>query len=229
MHSTPSLFVIALPRSLSTVVYEHAAAALNLRMPAWTSAGEILNGDRLVLTHGEDGSRKFTPPERSVEFTRVQRFLDDVVQPAGVAYKDVVQPFATADWLHDKNLHVLHIRRPLADVAWSFERAGWHYPAQAVPARGDDTERLLGGLLRAARTLASVRAVTLDFDAAIDDEAALRDALRTLYPQRSLAPIRYRDDAFLAYARDVRERRRHPRWRLLDERIRELEDRATLD
>lgn len=229
MPSTPSLFVIALPRSLSTVIYEQAAAALNLRVPAWTSAGEILNGDRLVLTHSEDGSLKFTPPERSVEFTRVLRFLDDVVHPTGVAYKDVVQPFAVAGWLHDKNLPVLRIRRPLADVAWSFERAGWRYPALAAPAHGDDTERLLRGLLRAARMLTSVRATTLDFDAAIDDEAALRDALQRLYPQRALEPIRYRDEAFVAYARDVRERRRQPRWRLLDERIRELEDRATID
>ena len=229
MHSTPSLFVIALPRSLSTVVYEQCAAALDLRMPAWTSAGEILNGDRLVLTHAEDGGLKFTPPGRAVEFTRIRRFLDDVVQPTGVAYKDVVQPFVVADWLRDRRLPVLRIERPLADVAFAFERAGWRYPMQAASAHGDDTERLLRGLARAARALAAVRAVTLDFDAAIDDDTALRDALAQLYPQRDIAPLRYRDDAFVAYARTVRERRRHPRWLLLDARLRELDEGATVD
>ena len=229
MHSTPSLFVIALPRSLSTVVYEHCAAALGLRVPAWTSAGEILNGDRLVLSGAEEGSLKFTPPERSPQFTRVLRFLDDVVQTTGVAYKDVVQPFAAAEWLRDKTLPVLYVRRPLADVAWSFERAGWRYPAQAAPAHGDDTERLLRGLQRAARALASVKATTLDFDAAIDDETALHNALQRLYPDHALPPMHYRDDAFLAYARDVRERRRHPRWQLLDARLRELDEQATID
>ena len=229
MHSTPSLFVIALPRSLSTVVYEHCATALGLRVPAWTSAGEILNGDRLVLSGTEQGSLKFTPPERSVEFTRVLRFLDDVVQPTGVAYKDVVQPFATAQWLRDKNLPVLHLRRPLADIALSFERAGWRYPIQAAPAHGDETERLLRGLQRAARVLASVKAATLDFDTAVDDDDALRRVLQPLYPQRELPPIHYRDDAFLAYARTVRERRAHPRWLLLDERLRALDADVTVD
>ena len=230
MHATPSLFVVALPRSLSTVIYEQAAAALQLRCPLWTTAGEILNGDRVVLAGSEEGSLKFTPPERSADFTRLKHFLDDVVHPTGVAYKDVVQPFAVSQWLRDKSLPVLYVRRPLADVAWSFERAGWRYPVAAAPELGSERERLLAGLARAARALASLeRAVVLDFDAALDDEGALHEALRRLYPQARLQPVRYRDAAFVDYARDVRERRRDARWQALDAALRAIDERATSD
>lgn len=230
MHATPSLFVVALPRSLSTVVYEQAAAALRLRSPLWTTAGEILNGDRVVLSGSEEGSLKFTPPERSADFTRLLRFLDDVVHPTGAAYKDVVQPFAAAHWLRERSLPVLYVRRPLADVAWSFERAGWRYPIAAATEHGGDRERLLAGLARAARALAAIKqAVVLDFDDALDDEGALYDALRRLYSQAELQPIRYRDAAFVDYAREVRERRRDAHWQALDAALRAIDERMTSD
>ena len=42
-----SLFVVSLPRSLSSLLYVAAAHALGLAEPTWTSDGEILNRDRV--------------------------------------------------------------------------------------------------------------------------------------------------------------------------------------
>jgi hypothetical protein len=42
-----SLFVVSLPRSLSSLLYVAAARALGLAEPAWTSDGEILNRERV--------------------------------------------------------------------------------------------------------------------------------------------------------------------------------------
>ena len=42
-----SLFVVSLPRSLSSFLYVAAARAIGLAEPAWTSDGEILNRDRV--------------------------------------------------------------------------------------------------------------------------------------------------------------------------------------
>src|SRR5262249_60485426 len=42
-----SLFVVSLPRSLSSLLYVAAARAIGLSEPPWTSDGEILNRDRM--------------------------------------------------------------------------------------------------------------------------------------------------------------------------------------
>ena len=42
-----SLFVVSLPRSLSSLLYEAAAVSLGLAQPGWTTDGEILNRDRV--------------------------------------------------------------------------------------------------------------------------------------------------------------------------------------
>ena len=42
-----SLFVVSLPRSLSSLLYVAAARAIGLSQPAWTSDGETLNRDRV--------------------------------------------------------------------------------------------------------------------------------------------------------------------------------------
>ena len=50
-----SLFVLSLPRSLSTLLYHAAREAMTLCEPAWTSDGEILNADRYALYQGQIG------------------------------------------------------------------------------------------------------------------------------------------------------------------------------
>lgn len=226
--NTSSLFVVALPRSLSTEIFERARAALSLAAPAWTSAGEILNSGRWRMLAREDDGDRFTTTHETARFEQWTRFLDDVVQPRGRAYKDVVQPFVCARWLAQAQARghaprVLRVRRPLADVAWSMLEAGWRYPARAAATGKHDIDRLLSGLLQARDALSEPATVEVDFDALTRGEDALAGALRRLYPDIDLPALRFDDARFRAHSATVLERRTTPRWRMLDARIRTLE------
>lgn len=222
-----SLFVIALPRSLSTLVYEQCCAALDLRSPGWTSAGEILNGDRVAISAERPSGEnpKLTPPESRYASERLGEFLDDVVAPTGRAYKDVVQPFVVARWLAGRDLAVLRIRRSLADVAWSMQRAGWWYPEQVATAGEDRLDRLLSGLLRASRALDAVPAEVVELEDLLRSEEPLRAALRRLYPGRDVPPLSYIDDGFRLRSRKMLADRQDPLWLELAERLARLESR----
>jgi hypothetical protein len=131
----PSLFIVSLPRSLSSLIYTVASNALELRTPAWTSDGEILNLDRHFLMGRPQGrpSRKFlavTPD--SADRPNVCAFLDESAAPLGFAYKDVVQPFVIAAWAGLARYRVLKITRDVAEVAHSMLERGWYYPAVAA-------------------------------------------------------------------------------------------------
>ncbi len=221
----PSLFVVALPRSLSTWVFESARACLQLRSPSWTSAGEILNVGRwAMLSQDSDGDR-FTQERDAVRFERWSCFLDTVVRPCDHAYKDVVQPFVTAHWLSENNgrsLRLLRVNRPVADVAWSMLEAGWHYPAVAASAALPDVDRLLCGLLRARAAFAQLQAVDIEFDALIQRSSVLAEVLARLYPGVALHAIPPGDADFRAYSRTVLARRSTARWRMLQARIEQL-------
>ncbi|GAA4802166.1 hypothetical protein [Lysobacter hankyongensis] len=226
--TTPSLFVVALPRSLSTAIFERARSALSLAAPVWTSAGEILNSGRWRMLAREDDGDRFTTAHEVARFEHWTRFLDDVVQPHGRAYKDVVQPFVCARWLAQAQMRghaprVLRVRRPLADVAWSMLEAGWRYPARAAATGEHDIDRLLSGLLQARDALSEPAAVEIDFDALMRGEDALASALQTLYPGIDLPDLRIGDAGFRAHSATVLARRGTPRWRMLDARLRTLE------
>jgi hypothetical protein len=215
----PSLFVVSLPRSLSSRVHRAAREALGLREPAWTSSGEILNGDRFV-THGgspNDSSRKYVREEDDRRaFAALGQFLSHIVQPQGFAYKDVVQPFVSARWLLRSSLPILRIRRPLADIAWSMLAQGWLYPA-----RGAEGEAaLIHGLAEADQALATLPGEVVDYDDLIASEAALESALMNLYPDREIGPVRYLDDNFARRRDAVLRRRGEPRYQELEERVR---------
>ena len=45
-----SLFIVSLPRSLSSQTYELCTKAIGLKEPRWTTHGEILNADRVIET-----------------------------------------------------------------------------------------------------------------------------------------------------------------------------------
>lgn len=234
--NAPSLFVVALPRSLSTEIFERARSALSLAAPAWTSAGEILNTGRWRMLARDDDGDRFTTTHETARFEQWTRFLDDVVHPRGRAYKDVVQPFVCARWLAQAQMRghaprVLRVRRPLADVAWSMLEAGWRYPARAAATGAHDIDRLLSGLLQARDALSEPAAVEVDFDALMRDEDALASALRRLYPDIDgrdidVDDLRFGDERFRAHSATVLERRTTPRWRMLDARIRTLEAEA---
>lgn len=146
-----SLFVLSLPRSLSTLIYGVARPALGLRAPEWVLDGEVLNVDRYSHYGGPqfDEGAKFTLPEREPELTRrMHAFLDEVTHEEGFAYKDVIQPFVVASWPGLARFRVLRIRRDVAEVADSMLRQHWLYP---VTVGGDRTLRLAFAGLRRLR------------------------------------------------------------------------------
>jgi hypothetical protein len=115
-----SLFVLALPRSLSTLIYHTARQALGLQEPSWTMDGEILNIDRMAHYRGLrfDEGVKFTTPEADPDlFRKLTDFLSQVTVSKGFAYKDVVHPFVVSAWPGLRNFCVLRIQPTLADVA----------------------------------------------------------------------------------------------------------------
>ncbi|WP_372392375.1 hypothetical protein ACCQ05_20955 [Xanthomonas sp. NCPPB 3582] len=221
----PSLFVVALPRSLSTWVFESARAALNLRSPSWTSAGEILNVERWAMLSQQCDGGRFTQESDRARFERWSCFLDTVVRPCDHAYKDVVQPFVTSRWLSEANgqsLRLLRVNRPLADVAWSMLEAGWHYPGVAAKVTLTNVDRVLCGLLQARAALAQLDAIDIDFDALIQGSSALSEALERLYPEASMHRIAQGNKDFRAHSYAILERRLTTQWRALAARIEEL-------
>lgn len=201
----PSLFIVSLPRSLSTIVYEAACIAVGLERPRWTEAGEILNLERtpLVPWDRKVETAKFSPDDGSPRAAQLHAFLDDVVAPEGRAYKDVVQPFIVAGWLRSHPLRVLRVRRPVAEVAWSMQRHGWMYPAAAAGPNVPKDRALVDGLRRAAQALDGLDAVPVDYADLVRDEGALTNALRALYDGFDVQPARYIDQRFRQRARDV--------------------------
>jgi hypothetical protein len=216
-----SLFLVSLPRSLSSLLYQTIRPALGLREPAWTSDGEILNLHRFAhLPPGCDlEGLRFTPPGPLGDdrFDRLTAFLDQATVPEGFFYKDVVQPFVVARWLPASGLAALRIERPLADVALAMLDRGWLYPqaALAPEAPDQDPERvLLTGLARAEQALAAIPGPVLRFDDLIADEEPLAAALRELYGDVP-APPRYLDAGFKTVREAVLARRQTERWERL--------------
>jgi hypothetical protein len=213
----PSLFVVALPRSLSTCVYHAARQALALRQPEWTTDGEILNVRRFAFLaeEGEVEGVKYVERARDPRrFEQLLGFLDQVAQPLGFAYKDVIQPFLLAEWLPAAALRILYIECPLADVAHAMLGRGWLYPSAAGEAASDDEPHLalLRGLARARACLAALPATRVRYDDLIADEEILHAALCTLYGGDLPRP-RYLDDDFRRRRDAVLTRRQSDRYR----------------
>ncbi|MEO1365839.1 MAG: hypothetical protein AAFX50_01595 [Acidobacteriota bacterium] len=227
-----SLFVLSLPRSLSSFTYHLARRALGLREPSWTTDGEILNNDRHVLFRGnahDTGLKYLHRRQCPWMCDQITAFLDQVVQPQGFAYKDVVHPFVVADWSALDRLAVLVIRRPVAEVAWSVVQKDWRYPGHAIdrrdrgPAAASDLP--LRGLLMAETRLDDLvrrGAASVDYDDLIRDESSLTDALQALYPDASVPRVPYIDDRFIATRTRALARRDADGFRELERRIEAL-------
>ena len=221
-----SLFLLALPRSLSSLAYQVSRQALGLRQPAWTTDGEVLNNDRHVLFTGDthDAGLKYLCQRHAPTiFDQVTAFLDDAVRKEGFIYKDVVQPFVLARWHGLRELSVLAVRRPVADVAQAVLQRGWRYPAYAVNRRDPSEDDLLRGLLLADRALAGIPAEVVLYDDLIAGEEPLRAALARLYPDHPLAPAPYLGPEFRRTRDRLLERRRSAEHRRLAERLAVLE------
>jgi hypothetical protein len=222
---TESLFVVSLPRSLSSATYHLARIGLGCAEPAWATDGEILNLDRFALFPGpaNDTGLKFT--SRSPEpqrFAAITEFLRQVVMPEGFAYKDVVQPFVVAAWLPTSGCRALRIRRDVASIAYSMLSRGWHYPARVSSLREDPEAALLDGLLQAERALDAVAAEAIDYDDLIVTEEPLNEALLKLYPGWSLPRLRYLEEGFLRVREIVIRRRSTEAFQRLEEKVRAL-------
>lgn len=217
-----SLFILSLPRSMSSLIYVAAHQTLGLRAPQWTSSGEILNTDRHALHRGagaDDGIKYLRPRHAPALCERIIAFLDDVVQPTGHVYKDVVNPFVMAAWPGLCRHPVLVIERPLADVATAMLARGWRYPGHALRQGVVTDDEVLEGLLLAERALAAIPAARVRYDDLVRDEGALHAALQALYPDRPVPRPRYIDAAFRAARGEALARRRQPRYRQLDARL----------
>ena len=97
MPGLSSLFVVSLPRSLSSVVYHASRLALGLEEPVWTSDGEILNNDRFALYGGptHDAGVKYVPPGAAPGlFQQVLAFLDQVARREGFGPQAAFSPRA---------------------------------------------------------------------------------------------------------------------------------------
>jgi hypothetical protein len=219
-----SLFIVSLPRSLSSLTYHAARIALDLQEPGWTTDGEIMNSDRFVF-HQEpvyDSGRKFTRIEKEPELFRgLTEFLSTTVVPEGFAYKDVVHPFVVSAWLPFSGCRVLRLKRDIADVCYSMMMKNWLYPAHATEHEQDSEDALIEGLMLAERALDSVPGECIYYDDLIRDEEVLREALRRLYPEEKICRADLINDEFRQETGRIMGRRQTPLYQSLEQKVRE--------
>jgi hypothetical protein len=203
---------------MSSLLYHAIRNALKLEEPAWTTDGEILNVDRFVFLPApqNDFGRKFTlKPNQPRAFNRMIQFLDQIIQPSGFMYKDVVQPFVTAHWLSEHRFPTLTVKRPLADVVYSMTARQWNYPAKIISDVQDKRLSLAIGLAQATEALNSVLAQTIHFDDFIWSEEIVAGALHALYPKRTIGCVRYIDSEFKRHRDEILARRKSRRYKAI--------------
>ncbi|NPD25622.1 hypothetical protein [Corallococcus exiguus] len=215
---TPSLFLVSLPRSLSSTTWQWARELLGLSAPGWVTDGEVLNLERFGFAP-HPAAVHFLRPSDGPAFEAAREHLVHVVRPTGWAYKDVTQPFVVSAALSQPGaLRVMKIHRSVADVALAMGDRGWTYPARGVR-RDDPDEALIEGLLDAQEALDAIPGLVVDFDDLVMDELALPASLRSLYPGLAMPDTVSFDDAFLRARDEVLTRRRSERHRVLGDRV----------
>jgi hypothetical protein len=206
-----SLFVVSLPRSLSSLLYVAAVRAVGLAEPHWTSDGEILNRDRVPrrLQSLAPAEERFTLPGSVPDaFGEMVGYLDRTALRRGFAYKDVVQPFVVAGWNGLGAFQVLKVRREVPEVAYTMLKRQWLYPARAASVFEAHPWTLVEGLVRAEAVLDALPGETVEYADAVLAHHPLERALQRLYPDASLAPLRYIDRGFARTRRRLEAERR---------------------
>ncbi|HKD94176.1 MAG TPA: hypothetical protein VKB43_05645 [Gaiellaceae bacterium] len=194
-----SLFVVSLPRSLSSLLYVAAARAIGLAEPTWTSDGEILNRDRVPrrLQSLAPADERFTLlGSAPADFASMTSYLDRAALRQGFAYKDVVQPFVIGGWDGLGDFKVLKVRRSVAEVAYTMLKRRWVYPARAASVFDEHPWALVEGLVRAEAVLDALPGEAVEYADAVLDHGSLELALARLYPDAPLAPAHYIDRSF---------------------------------
>ncbi len=224
-----SLFVVSLPRSFSSYGYLLARSALLMGQPGFTTFGEVLNVNRIDKRFPPDSEgippRFFIRPDREPAiFHQSIAFLDRMVRERGFAYKDVVQPFVVAAWLHArKDFRILRIRRNLADVAIAMLELKWWYPVGAADCNTDIESALVEGLVLADNALATLPAVTVEYEDLVRDGTALSTALSRIYPEYDCPSIRFRNDQLGPELAKTMARRASPQYPVLKQKIDDLQ------
>jgi len=228
-----SLFVVSLPRSLSSLLYVAAARAVGLAEPAWTSDGEILNRDRVPkrLRRLAPVDERFTLLGSTPDvFADMTSYLDRAARRHGFAYKDVVQPFVIGGWEGLGDFEVLKVRRNLAEVDYAMLKREWLYPARAASLFDANPWALVEGLVRAEAVLDALPGETVEYADAVLAHDPLEHALRRLYPNRRLAPVGYIDRRFARTRRGLEaERRSSLVFRRLEWIVAEVKERLRSD
>jgi hypothetical protein len=207
-----SLFVVSLPRSLSSLLYVAAARAIGLAEPAWTSDGEILNRERVPRRLQRVGSadERFTLLGSAPDaFAGLTSYLDQKAVRQGFAYKDVVQPFVLGGWEGLGDFRVLKVRRDLAEVAYTMLKRQWLYPARAASVFDAHPWALVEGLVRAEAVLDALPGETVEYADAVLGHESLEAALRRLYPDMPVAQLGYIDRRFARTRRRLEAERRN--------------------
>lgn len=223
VNKATSLFIVSLPRSLSTVVYQAARRATGLRESLWSRDGEILNVDRLAFSTASDnaGEKFIRRAEQPDLFHKTTAFLNDVTKPTGYIYKDVVQPFILSEWQGSKTFNMIRIRRDVAEVAYSMLAQRWSYPRKIAENTSDLEFSVVQGLVHADVALDAVGGKHIDFDDLIVNENPLNKALATFYRDGDIRRIKYIDDNFKRMRQQITERRKSERYRKLAEYVEE--------
>jgi hypothetical protein len=228
-----SLFVVSLPRSLSSLLYVAAARAIGLAEPTWTSDGEILNRDRAPrrLQSLAPAAERFTLLGSAPDaFAALTSYLDRAALREGFAYKDVVQPFVIGGWEGLGDFKVLKVRRNVAEVAYTMLKRQWLYPAHAASVFEAHPWALVEGLVRAEAVLDALPGETVEYSHAVLDHGPLELALGRLYPETPLAPPRFIDRSFARTRRRLEaERSRSLVFRRLEWIVSAVRERLRLD
>jgi hypothetical protein len=228
-----SLFVVSLPRSLSSLLYVAAARAVGLAEPPWTSDGEILNRDRVPkrLQRLAPADERFTLMGSAPDvFADMTGYLDRAARRQGFAYKDVVQPFVIGGWEGLGDFEVLKVRRDLAEVAYTMLKRQWLYPARAASVFDAHPWALVEGLVRAEAVLDALPGETVEYADAVLAHDPLDHALGRLYPDARLAPVQYIDRRFARTRRRLEsERRSSLVFRRLERIVAEVRERLRSD
>ena len=157
-------------------------------------------------------------------------YLDRAAQRQDFAYKDVVQPFVIGGWEGLGDFEVLKVRRDLAEVAYTMMKREWLYPARAASVFDAHPWALVEGLVRAEAVLDALPGETIDYADAVVAHEPLEHALGRLYPDTSLAPVRYIDRRFARTRRRLEaERRNSLVFRRLEWIVAEVKERLGSD